>query len=72
VKHKSTLLLVLTLGTILLTGCSQPNPPFCPEPVRADACTKAWLRTLSPPACAVDYFARVGVQQSVIEEECGK
>lgn len=62
--------LLLLLGTTLSTGCNQPAPAYCPEVVKADECTKQWLRTLKPPACAKNYFDRVGTQQKSIEEEC--
>jgi hypothetical protein len=71
VKLKFVLSLLLSLGAVLLIGCANPAPLYCPAAVHADDCTINWLNTLHPPSCAQDYFKRVGDQQEAIRENCG-
>jgi hypothetical protein len=41
-------LLVLMIGTALLTGCRDRASGSTPEAVHADDCTRAYLRSLNP------------------------
>jgi hypothetical protein len=55
---------------MLLTGCNT-KPGYCPSPVRADNCTKEFLKTLTPlPSCAKDYLKAVGDEQQAIMDNC--
>lgn len=60
----------LVVTAMLLTGCNT-KPGYCPSPVRADNCTKEFLKTLTPlPSCAKDYLKAVGDEQQAIMDNC--
>lgn len=72
-KRKSWRSLILA-GSILLTACS-PEPlaspiTYCPAAIHPDAVTRAWLRTLKPPAPAVHYFNQIANQQRLFDRGC--
>jgi|GEM_PF-6493933 len=71
--RRSLWLALTILGTTTLTGCDQSESVaygYCPVPIKADACTKAWLAAQKPPQCVHHWVKLIADQQQAIGETC--